>query len=372
MARKEAERAPFLVFNPVEDLVIERRDNVGVLTLNRPKVLNAMTLPMLEQIGRSLTAWRDDPDVQAVMVRGNGRSFCAGGDIVALRRAALAGNSDENDRLYRTEYSLNALIATYTKPYVALAHGYCMGGGLGLLMHGSHRVVAPDTLLAMPETAIGFFPDVGASYVFARLKHGLGMYLGLTGSRMSAGAAIRAGLATHYIDDISIGALVEAIVDGPSLESALSRYASTPPTDLEDDRAAIERCFDTESIGEIVTRLEGEHTTWASATLDRLRAASPTSLVLTFAMIRNARSLDLLAALRVEYVLAKHMWRRPEFLDGIRAVVIDKDRSPCWQPARFRDVDLAAIDLLLAEAAQEASAGGDPIERVSAMMFYTR
>lgn len=372
MACKEAERAPFLVFNPVEDLVIERRDNVGVLTLNRPKVLNAMTLPMLEQIGRSLTAWRDDPDVQAVMVRGNGRSFCAGGDIVALRRAALAGNSDENDRLYRTEYSLNALIATYTKPYVALAHGYCMGGGLGLLMHGSHRVVAPDTLLAMPETAIGFFPDVGASYVFARLKHGLGMYLGLTGSRMSAGAAIRAGLATHYIDDISIGALVEAIVDGPSLESALSRYASTPPTDLEDDRAAIERCFDTESIGEIVTRLEGEHTTWASATLDRLRAASPTSLVLTFAMIRNARSLDLLAALRVEYVLAKHMWRRPEFLDGIRAVVIDKDRSPCWQPARFRDVDLAAIDLLLAEAAQEASAGGDPIERVSAMMFYTR
>ena len=354
------------------DLVIERRDSVGVITLNRPKVLNAITLPMLEQIGRSLIAWRDDPDVQVVMIRGNGRSFSAGGDIIALRRAAIAGNADENDRLYRTEYSLNALIATYTKPYVALAHGYCMGGGLGLLMHGSHRVVATDTLLAMPETGIGFFPDVGASYVFARLTHGLGMYLGLTGSRLSAGAALRAGLATHYVDDISIGALAEAIVDGPSLESALSRYAFSPPTDLEDDRAAIERCFDTGSIVEIVTRLEGEHTTWASATLERLRAACPTSLVLTFAMIRNARSLDLLAALRIEYVLAKHMWRRPEFLDGVRAVVIDKDRSPRWQPAHFRDVDLAAIDRLLAVAAQEASAGGEPMERVGEAIFYTQ
>ncbi|GAC1417161.1 MAG: enoyl-CoA hydratase/isomerase family protein [Candidatus Velthaea sp.] len=356
----------------MEDLLVERRDRVGVIVLNRPKVLNAITLPMFEQIGRTLTAWRDDPDVQAVMVCGNGRSFSAGGDIIAVRRAALAGNADENDRLYRTEYSLNALIATYTKPYVALAHGYCMGGGLGLFMHGSHRVAGADTLLAMPETAIGFFPDVGASYVFARLGQGLGMYLGLTGSRLSAGAALRAGLATHYVDDGSIGALAEAIVDGPSLEPALSRYASSPPAGQDDDRAAIERCFTTESIGEIVARLEREGTTWASATLDRLRAASPTSLVLTCAMIRNARSLDLLAALRVEYFVAKHMWRRPEFLEGVRAVVIDKDRNPRWHPARFGDVDLAAIELLVAEAVQDASAGVDPRERVDEAIFTTR
>ncbi|GAC1568085.1 MAG: enoyl-CoA hydratase/isomerase family protein [Vulcanimicrobiaceae bacterium] len=353
----------------VEDLLIVRRDRVGVLTLNRPKVLNAITLPMFEQIGRSLAGWRDDPDVEAVVVCGNGRTFSAGGDITAVRRAALAGNTEENDRLYRTEYSLNALIATYPKPYLTIAHGYCMGGGLGLLVHGSHRIVAADTLIAMPETAIGFFPDVGATYVFARLAHGLGMYLGLTGARLPAATALRVGLATHSIDDASIDAVARAIVDGASIEPTLARYASHPPTSPDDDDGAIARCFDAGSIDEIVTRLEDESTPWASATRDRLRAASPTSLVLTFAMIRNARSLDLLTALRVEYILAKQMWRRPDFLEGVRAVVIDKDRNARWEPARVGDVDAAAIDLLVAEAVREASADGERIDRVDTVMF---
>ncbi|GAC1348855.1 MAG: enoyl-CoA hydratase/isomerase family protein [Vulcanimicrobiaceae bacterium] len=309
--------------------------------VDRPASLNALDLDMFETFGRTLAAWQRDTEISAVVVRGNGRAFSAGGDISAVRRAALAGDDAHNDRLYRTEYSLNALIAGYPKPYVALVHGYCMGGGLGIAIHGSQRVVAADAVLAMPETAIGFFPDIGASHLLAQLPGGLGLYLGLTGARLSAADALATGFATHYAGSRALSDIALAIVDAAAIGPALARYASPPPAAaLDGTRAAIEHCFAAPSLLEIVARLDGDHSPWGAATRERLRAASPTSVALTFAMIRQARSLDLLTSLRIEYVLAKQMWRRPEFWEGVRAMVVDKDRTPAWQPARIEDVDL--------------------------------
>jgi len=335
---------------------LTRRNNVATIVLDRPNVINAIDLPMFEAIGRALAGWRSDPQVEAVVIRGNGRAFSAGGDIAAVRRAALAGDAAHNDRLYRTEYSLNALIANYPKPYVALMHGYCLGGGLGLAMHGSHRVVAADTLIAMPETAIGFFPDVGASYVFARLRGGLGQYLGLTGTRLNAAEA-------------SLGAVADAIVDSASIGPALVRYASAPANPGHDSEPAIDRCFSASSLLDIVARLEDERSAWATAAYERLRSASPTALALTFTLIARAASLDLSTSLRIEYELAKRMWRRREFLEGVRAMVVDKDRRPAWQPARLEDVDFAAVDALLDEATACATHNIDPTDSVDERLF---
>jgi len=352
------------------NLEIGRRANLGTIVLNRPAVLNAVDLDMFETLGRTLAAWERDPGIAAVVIRGNGRAFCAGGDIASVRRAALANDAAHNDGLYRTEYSLNALIAAYTKPYVALIQGYCMGGGLGISVHGSHRVVAADALLAMPETAIGFFPDIGASYVLARLPGGLGHYLGLTGARLGAADALATGLATQYVGSHALPEIADAIVDAESIAATLARYASAPPAAApRDDRAAIDRCFDAPSLLEVIERLENDGSPWAVATHERLRAASPTSVALTFAMIRQARSFELLTALRIEYQLAKKMWRRPEFQEGVRAMLVDKDRKPVWQPARIEDVDFTSIDALLHDATARVLSDEDEGDRVDAAMF---
>lgn len=355
----------------MEYLQIERHGRIGRIVLDRPAVLNAIDLTMFDTIGRTLARWRDDPEIEAVVVRGNGRAFSAGGDINAVRRAALANDAAHNDCLYRTEYSLDALIAAYPKPYVALVHGYCMGGGLGIAVHASHAVVAADALLAMPETAIGFFPDIGASHVLAHLPGGVGLYLGLTGTRLTAADAREIGIATHYSGARSLAEIADAIVDAGSIEAVLARYAATPPPEsaLRENRAVIDRCFAAPSLREIVAQLERDASPWAATAYERLRAASPFSVALTFAMIRQARTLDLDTALRIEYLLAKRMWRRAEFQEGVRAMVVDKDRRPAWQPARIEEIDFPAVDALLAQATQEVLRNDDASDRVDAAMF---
>lgn len=348
----------------------ERRGHIGSIVLDRPAVLNALDLGMFHALGSTLARWRDDPLIEAVIIRGNGRAFCAGGDITAVRRAALANDGAANDRNYQTEYSLNALIAGYPKPYLALVQGYCMGGGLGVAVHGSHLVVAASAQLAMPETAIGFFPDIGASHLLGVLPGGLGLYLGLTGTRLAAADAVRAGLATHYVGAADFEEIAAAIVDAATLETTLSRYAAPlPDGTLASERPGIDRCFDAPTVLEIVARLERESSPWAESTLERMRAASPTSLALTFAMIRQGRSLDLLTALQIEYLLAKELWPSAEFLEGVRAMVVDKDRKPAWIPARLEDIDLAAIDERLAAATHRAREQSDRSDRIDPHFF---
>ena len=327
-----------------EDTVIARRDGrIGRILLNRPKALNAIDLPMIRACSRALEGWRDDPHVHAVVIEGAGdRAFCAGGDIRALREYELDGEHHRAEEFFREEYELNFVIATYPKPYVALIDGICMGGGIGVSVHAPYRVATEHAAFAMPETAIGFFPDIGATFFLPRLPGEIGAYLGLTGARMQGADAVHAGLATHFTPRADLPALSRALAeDGPA---ALGLHgAPLPPFSLAPHRAAIDHCFGADSVPGIVQRLESIGDDWAGKTLDTLRTVSPSALCWTLAALRRGADLTLPQCQAAELALTRTTMRHPEFAEGVRALVVDKDRKPRWQPARIEDVDPAAI-----------------------------
>ena len=332
-----------------EDTVVTRRDGrVGRILLNRPRALNALDLPMLHACAAILETWRNDPHVHAVVIEGAGeRAFCAGGDIIALRDAQTSGNRPAADTFFRVEYDLNLTIATYPKPYIALIDGICMGGGIGMSVHAPYRVATEHAAFAMPETAIGFFPDIGATFLLPRLPGELGLYLGLTGLRMTGADAVHAGLATHFTPRAQLADLSAALAkDGPA---ALAEFNQTLPTfSLADHRAAIDHCFSAPTVTEIVQRLEAVGAEWTQPALKALRHVSPTALHFTLRALRRGRDLTLKQALDAEFALTRTTMAYPDFAEGVRAMVVDKDRKPAWQPTRIEDVDPAAIEALFA------------------------
>jgi enoyl-CoA hydratase len=327
-----------------EDTVIARRDGrIGRILLNRPKALNAIDLPMIRACTRALAEWHDDPHVHAVVIEGAGdRAFCAGGDIRVLRQYELDGEHHRAEEFFREEYELNLAIATYPKPYVALIDGICMGGGIGVSVHAPYRVATEHAAFAMPETAIGFFPDIGATFFLPRLPGQIGMYLGLTGARMQGADAVHAGLATHFTPRADLPALSRALAkDGPA---ALGLHvAPLPAFSLALHRAAIDHCFGADGVLGIVQRLESAGDAWAAKTLDTLRTVSPSALCWTLAALRRGADLTLPQCQAAELALTRTTMRHPDFAEGVRAMVVDKDRKPRWQPARIEDVDPAAI-----------------------------
>ena len=330
------------------DAVTATRDGrIGRLLLDRPNALNALDLGMIRALRAALAAFRLDPAVQAVVIDSNSdRAFCAGGDIRAIRAYAMAGESEDVERFFAEEYALDAEIAAFPKPYVALIDGICMGGGIGVSVHGAVRVTTEQGMFAMPETGIGFFPDIGATYVLPRLPGSLGMYLGLTGTRMTGADAVHAGLATHFVPRQRLDALRAALAaDGAAVVAA--HVAELPPFSLAPHRAAIDRCFSADSVHGIVARLEEEGSGWAQATLATLRGMSPSSVCWSFAAIRRGGGLDLLAALTAELRLTRSVTRHPDFAEGVRAMVVDKDRTPRWTPPTLDAVDDAAIAAML-------------------------
>jgi len=331
-------------------IVTARRGPVGEIVIDRPRALNALDLPMFAAIAEALASWHDDPAVRAVVVRGAGGSFSAGGDIRAVRSAALAGDDAYLARMYYEEYRLNAQIARYPKPYVAAIDGYCMGGGLGVAVHGTFRAVSERAVLAMPETGIGFFPDVGMSHILPRLPDRLGWYAGLTGYRFSAADALACGLATHQLDDEVLADVESLVADDPDEDAIAMRLrvlaAPHGRSVLDAHRAAIARCFEAETLLGVFAALEAEETPWAAETLAALRRASPTSLAITFELFRRGAELSLEQCLETEYQLAVRVCRTPEFHEGVRAMVIDKDRAPKWNPARAEDLRHADLDAL--------------------------
>jgi enoyl-CoA hydratase len=331
-----------------EDTVVARRDGrVGRILLNRPKALNAIDLPMIRACSRALEAWREDPHVHAVVTEGAGdRAFCAGGDIRALRQYELDGEHHRAEEFFREEYELNLMIATYPKPYVALIDGICMGGGIGVSVHAPYRVATEHAAFAMPETAIGFFPDIGATFFLPRLPGQLGAYLGLTGARMQGADAVHAGLATHFTRREDLPVLSRALAeDGPA---ALGLHvAPLPAFSLAPHRAAIDHCFGADSVPGIVRRLEAVGDEWAATTLATLRAMSPSALCWTLAALRRGADLTLPQCQAAELALTRTTMRHPDFAEGVRAMVIDKDRKPRWRPARIEEVDPAAIAAML-------------------------
>lgn len=334
--------------DPDQNVIATRRGRIGHILLNRPKVLNALDLPMIEALAQALARWCDDPAVHAVVVEGaGGRAFCAGGDIRAIRALALAGDRAGIRAFFAAEYALNLQIATYPKPYVALIDGICMGGGIGISVHGQYRVASEAAMFAMPETAIAMFPDVGATFMLPRLPGELGLYLGLTGTRLLGADAVHAGIATHFVPAAAIAGLADAIAaDGVAAIGAAAR--PLPDFTLAGDRTAIDRCFGADSVSGILERLRAEATPWGDATRATLEKMSPSAVVWSFALVRRGAGLDLRDCLAMELLATAGVTAHADFAEGVRAMLVDKDRAPRFVPSSLAAVSPGAIAAVLA------------------------
>ena len=347
------------------DVLVERRGNAGLITLNRPKALNALSLQMVRDLTAALTAWRDDPEVQIVAIRGTNKKgqpgtaaglfggFCAGGDIRFFHAAALAGD-DALEAFFTEEYTLNHLIQTYPKPYVAFMDGIVMGGGMGISQGARVRVVTEHTKMAMPETNIGLFPDVGGGYFLSRCPGSVGEYLALTGEVIHAEDAIAYGLADVQVEAARLPAIWEALGQA-SLSSAASAdewLASNLPASPkpEASTASIDKFFSLLRVKHIVDALEkAKSDVWATKTAATLRKRSPLMLHVTLEQIRRARTMTLADDLRMERDMVHQCFHlregaASETVEGIRALAVDKDYAPQWDPARIEDVKPGMAD----------------------------
>jgi len=317
----------------------EKRGFLGLLTLDRPQALNALTHGMIKAITAQLQAWAGDDAIRAVAIRGAGdRAFCAGGDIRAIQQAVAAG-SDAGADLLRDEYRMNALIGSYSKPYIAFVHGICMGGGAGVSVHGAYRLADASLAFAMPETGIGFIPDVGSSYFLSRLPDEAGLYMGLTGIRVGLDDALEAGLMTHAVARQDFDAVIERLAQGEKAQKAITPFVRKPkPGPLHEHRRRIATVFSAHSVEAILERLDRDGSAFAHETAQVIRTRSPTSLKLVFRQLRQARQLDLGQCLAMEFRLAFRVLKTPDFREGVRAALVDKDRSPKWQPSSLAGV----------------------------------
>ncbi|MFF4261662.1 enoyl-CoA hydratase/isomerase family protein [Streptomyces virginiae] len=326
----------------------------GVVTLNRPRAINALTHPMVSRIDEALAAWADDPAVQQVLIRGAGeRGLCAGGDIRAIHDDAKAGNTASAD-FWRDEYRLNARIARYPKPYVALMDGITMGGGVGVSAHGSVRIVTERSRVAMPETGIGFVPDVGGTYLLGRAPGELGTHLALTGTAVGAADALLCGLADHFVPADRLPELTAALAGAPAHE-VIPRYAATPgPGELADRRGWIDHCYAATTVEEIVERLLGQGEPAAKEAAETILAKSPTALKVTLAALRRAVELGPLErVLAQEFRVSCNALTAPDLVEGIRAQVVDKDRAPRWSPATLAEVSGADVERFFAPLGED-------------------
>ncbi|MDE3079212.1 MAG: enoyl-CoA hydratase/isomerase family protein [Paracoccaceae bacterium] len=317
----------------------------GRITLTRPQALNALTHEMCREIDAALIGWADDPAVALVIIDAEGpRAFCAGGDIAAVYRAGITGSDAEARAFWREEYVMNARLGAYPKPVVALMQGFVMGGGVGVGCHGHPRVVGETAQLAMPECGIGLIPDVGGTYLLARAPGHLGDYLGLTGHRMGPGDAILAGFADHFIPETDWPALIATLSETGDA-AAVTRAAQTPPAAaLAPHLAEIDRLFAHESVPAIRAALAHAGTDFAAATAKVLDRNSPLSMACTLAMVRAERPApDLRRALEREFRYTARAVLQTDFLEGVRAAVIDKDRKPNWRITAPSDDDVAAL-----------------------------
>ncbi|MCR0982966.1 enoyl-CoA hydratase/isomerase family protein [Roseomonas populi] len=326
----------------VSGVVARIEGRAGTILLDRPRALNALDQPMIDALADATARFREDPAVDLVLVEGaGGRAFCAGGDVRAIRDAALAADRATIERFFSSEYALNRAIAEFPKPWISLIDGVCMGGGIGVSVHGSHRVVTEHALMAMPETAIALFPDVGTSFVLPRLpgrRGAMGRWLALTGARLQGAEAVEAGLATHFVPRERLPTLRQALLAGDA-GAVTHRAAAVPPGRIESERAAIERCFSPDDLVSITSVLAAEGTDWARAQLEILRRMSPTSLAVTLELLRRGAGMDLPACLAMELALTRGVTAHPDFAEGVRAVLVDKDNAPRWQPDSIGALD---------------------------------
>jgi enoyl-CoA hydratase/carnithine racemase len=339
----------------MSDVIAQIEGRIGCITLNRPKALNALSLDMVRALTQALLAWQDDPQVLAVAVRGTGKegpfgAFCAGGDIRFFHQAAHAGDASLGD-FFTEEYRLNHLIHTYRKPYIAFMDGIVMGGGMGISQGASVRVVTERTKMAMPETNIGLFPDVGGGYFLSRCPGHLGEYLGLTGHMLSGPQAVAAKLADLALPSGMLEPIWQTLISSPfenpeSVERwVLAQAGALAPEKLQ-SLSQIDEVFALSSVAAILTRLEQASDEWSQHTANALRHRSPLMLHVVLEQIRRARQMSLADDLRMERDMVHHCFHLravgdSDTVEGIRALAVDKDHQPNWKPARVEDVDAA-------------------------------
>jgi enoyl-CoA hydratase len=329
------------------EILFERKGPLAVVTLNRPKALNALTLGMIREMQPQMDAWAADDAVAAVVVQGAGeKSFCAGGDVRAVWQAGKEGGSLARDFFFE-EYRLNRTIHVFPKPYVALIDGIVMGGGIGVSVHGSHRIAGDRTLAAMPETAIGLFPDVGGSWFLPRLPGRIGLWMALTGARLKAADAVYAGIATEYVPsdkhaelEAALAQELEGAADAKAaVDAVVARFAADPgPAPLAEHREEIDRLFASDRIADILAALEADGGDWATAQLEILRGRSPTSMKVTSEQLIRGKDLSFDDCMTMEYRLSQGAMASHDFYEGIRAVLVDKDHAPTWRPATLSEV----------------------------------
>lgn len=335
-----------------QDILVHRHRAVGHLSLNRPKALHALTLDMCHAMSAALSAWADDDSIEAVIIdHAEGRGFCAGGDIAFLRNSALNDGGVSGRRFFHDEYQLNHQLFTYAKPVVALMDGITMGGGVGIALPAKYRVATENTRLAMPETGIGLFPDVGGGWYLSRLSGRLGQFLALTGARLDGAECLWAGLATHYLPAAKLAEAKARIIEHPArIAGMLSELSETPPpARLEANAEKIARHFASDRYEDILASLEAEDSDWAAKELATLHTKSPQTCKVALRQLAHSAGLgDFAANMRQEYRIGSRVLIRPDFAEGVRAVIVDKTNDPAWNPATPEGVTADLLDAIFA------------------------
>jgi enoyl-CoA hydratase len=338
---------------PLEpEILFERRGAAGVITLNRPQALNAVTHPMVRALATKLAEWAKDPAITRVLITSSGeRAFSAGGDIRVLYDLGRGGKHADALRFWREEYTLNTLIKRYPKPYVALIDGIVMGGGVGVSIHGSHRVAGDRFQFAMPEVGIGFFPDVGATWFLPRMPGETGTYCALTGERLKAADALATGIATHHVASDRWRELTDALCGNTPVDAVLSAFHEPMGLGpLTVRRKAVDVLFSLNTVEDLMATLDHEAISgsdsagFAGATAALMRSKSPISLKLALAQVRRGKKASFTDCMKMEFRIVSRVVRGHDFYEGVRALIIDKDRAPMWKPETLADVSEAEIE----------------------------
>ena len=333
------------------EVLINKENSTIILTLNRERVLNALNLNMVRIIAENISSWNDDDSISGVLLRGEGeKAFCAGGDIVSVYHSKNDEGNNLSHDFFKEEYLLNYEISKFKKPWISLLNGIAMGGGLGLSVHGSHRIVSEKTVTAMPETAIGLFPDVGGGYFLSRIENHLGHYLAITGSTMNSADTLFTGIGTNYIDSKSINKLLYEIkkldnYDNSMIDKILLEMATSDgnQNEIQNHIDKINKHFSYSTVNEIIKSLENSNEVWEKNVLKTLKKKSPTSMAVTQKQLIKSKGLDFDDNLKMEFRICQAMMKKHDFYEGVRANLVEKDRNPKWNPAT---IDLVTDEII--------------------------
>ena len=326
----------------MDDILFEKRGCVGLVTLNRPKALNALTIDMINALSEQLMQWESDEGVKAVVLTSaSERAFSAGADI----RFIYQNRANPPYDFFRVEYLMNCAMFRYPKPYISLVDGIVMGGGVGLSFHGRYIAAGSKTLFAMPETGIGFFPDVGGAYFLPRMPRNVGIYCGMTGARLGQADCLKFGLVTHAVEPDQFASILEDVSNGADPEVTLTNHAGDAQGQgLEEEKlVVIEDAFSGDSVSEIIAKLNANPHPFAKETLDLMLSRSPMSVHVAFEQMRRGATLSFEDCMALEYRILKRILKDNDFYEGVRAAIVDKDGAPRWDPASFDDVSTEKV-----------------------------